>query len=330
MRNTVLVKALVALVLAIIVLTGCTVERDGQENVDRTGRTFVLNRPINRIVSTAPSNTELIVDLGMAHKLIAIDRHSENIVGVPDGLPLVDFFFPDVEALINLHPDVIIASGINTTGSGEDPFQMLREMGIAVVYISMSDSIEEIYNDIYFLAGLLGVPENGQELIRTTRAHIDEIRRIAAGIENKLTVYFEIGALPNMVTFGRDSFLNDMITTIGAINIFANDNWVLSPSAEVIISRNPDVILTNVPYLEDPVAEIKQRPGFNHINAVINNRVYRIDTNSSSRSNARIVYALRQMVEAVYPEVNLDMVSYRTNDSQLDLSGQVPGYHVQQ
>ena len=106
-----------------------------------------------------------------------------------------------------------------------------------------------------------------------------------------------------MYTFGKDSFLNDMISVIGARNIFGNDNWLVSPGAEAIIGRNPDVILTNVHYITDPIGELKSRPGFDHINAVIYNRVYQIDTNASVRPSARITLALEQMSRAVYPEL---------------------------
>jgi iron complex transport system substrate-binding protein len=77
----------------------------------------------------------------------------------------------------------------------------------------------------------------------------------------------------------------------------------LSPSVEAIIERNPDVILTCVDYIEDPIGEIKSRDGFNYINAVINNRIHKIDTNSLVRPSARILLALNQMARAVYPEL---------------------------
>jgi len=271
---------------------------------DRAGRQVTISGPINRIVSTAPSNTEIIVDLGMAHKLVAIDRHSANIDGIPEGLPLLDFFFPDAEVILGLQPDIIIASGHNPTGAGDDPFRLLSEAGIPVVYIPMSRSIDDIYIDIAFIAGLLQAQENGKELIRLMQAEIAEITRMVPYIETPRTVYFEISPPPEMMTFGRNSFIDDMISAIGAQNIFENENWLVSPGAEAIISRNPDVILTNVGWIEDPVGDIKTRPGFNHIDAVINNRVYQIDNDSSVRASARIVLALRQMARAVYPELH--------------------------
>ena len=309
MRITVLTKIILLFVLGSVVLCGCTGRESSESRVvyDRAGIMVDIGRPINRIISTAPSNTEIIAYLGMADKLVAIDRHSANVMapdgypGIPDNLPLLDFFFPDPEVIINLEPDIIIATDLNTGGSGEDPFRLLREMGIPVVYISTSMSIEDIYKDIAFIADLLLVSHKGEEVVNAMKVVITEITQRTAYIENQATVYFEISPAPDMFTFGRDSFLDDMVSAIGAKNIFAHDIWFVRPSAESIIERNPDVILTNVNYIEDPIGEIKNRPGFEHINAVINNRVYQIDADSSSRPSPRIILALRQMSYAVYP-----------------------------
>jgi iron complex transport system substrate-binding protein len=157
--------------------------------------------------------------------------------------------------------------------------------------------------DIAFIADLLQVQKNGEDVINLMKTQIAELTQYLPNIDTPKTVYFEISAAPDMMTFGKDSFLNDMISVIGARNIFENDNWIVTPGAESIINRNPDVILTNVNYIDDPIGEIKSRPGFNHINAVLNNRVYQIDTDSSVRPSPRIIPALRQMAQAIYPEL---------------------------
>ncbi|MCL2044350.1 MAG: ABC transporter substrate-binding protein [Treponema sp.] len=313
------------LVFLVISVLGCN-ENTSREITDRSGRTVTISGPVNRIISTAPSNTEIITDLGLAHKLVAIDRHSANIrapAGYPDipgGLPLLDFFYPDAEVIIGLKPDLVVASGHNPTGSGEDPFRLLSEAGIPVVYVPMSRSIDDIYEDIIFIAGIMQVQEKGEVLISSMKEQIQDIKE-SISTHSQLpappSVYFEISAAPEMMTFGRDSFIDSMISVIGAVNIFANDNWLVTPGAESIINRNPDVILTNVNYIDDPIEEIKNRPGFSHINAVINNRIYQIDTDSSVRSSARIITALRQMAEAVYPEENLGSEEPRRRISEL-------------
>ena len=299
-----LVPAALALFSAALLaaFSGCA-EKGGRDITDRAGRPVRIGGAVNRVISTAPSNTEIIVDLGLADKLAAVDKHSANVAGLPPGLPTLDFFYPDAEAIIALEPDLILANGHNATGTGEDPFRLLEETGIAVAYISMSRSIGDIYKDIAFTADLLGAPERGRELVRSLEAEVDAVRKETSAARTKRSVYFEISAAPEIFTFGRDSYLNDMIAVIGAVNIFGNDPWLLSPSAEAIIARNPDVILTNVNYVSDPIGELMSRPGFAQISAVIHRRVYLIDTDSSVRPSARIITALRQMARAVYPEV---------------------------
>ena len=303
MKNQILFfKIINVVVISFVMLlsAGCNADK-GREIIDRAGLTVTIKGPINRIISTAPSNTEIIADIGQAHKLVAIDVHSANVSGIPPNLPLLDFFHPDAEAIINLAPDLIIASGHNPTGTGEDPFKLLRDAGIAVVYISMSASIEDIYKDIAFIADLLQAHREGENLINTMKAQVDEIRQRSADITDIKTVYFEISAAPWMMTFGKNSYFDDMITVIGAHNIFGNEDWLVMPGAEAVIDRNPDVIITNVNYIDDPIDEIRNRPGFNHINAVINNDIYYVDNDSSSRPSARIILALRQLSNFVYP-----------------------------
>ena len=94
-----------------------------------------------------------------------------------------------------------------------------------------------------------------------------------------------------------------MIELIGAENIFKDENAWLAPGAESIIDKNPDVILTNVDYIDNPIDEIKTRDGFENINAVKNNQIYLIDKNSSSRPSNHIIKALNQMAKAIYPDV---------------------------
>ena len=316
MRKKLLVKIILILTLGVVALTGCA-RKESRVVFDRAGIRVVVDRPINRIVSTAPSNTEIIASLGLADKLVAIDRHSANVRApegrpeIPVGLPLLDFFYPDAEVILGLAPDIIIASGHNPTGSGEDPFRLLREAGIPVVYIPMSKSIEDIYRDIAFVADILQVQQKGEDVINAMKAQVSEISQRTAHVESRATVYFEISIAPEMITFGRDSFLDSMISAVGARNIFADDNWIVTPSAEVIIERNPDVILTNVNFIDDPIGEIKGRPGFGHISAVINDRIYLIDNDSSSRPSPEIILALREMSRAVYPYAWLDVYEQR-------------------
>ena len=298
-------KKILSLITSIIVfsfiLVGCS--KKDVVITDREGNKVTMSNKLERIISTAPANTETLVELGLADKLVAIDTYSSDVEGIPSNIEKIDFLNPDAEAIIGLEPDLIIASGHNKSGSSDDPFKLVKEAGISVVYIPSSESIQGIYDDINFIADITNTKENGQKIVDNMKSQIDEIANKAQNIKDKKKVYFEIGPAPNLYSFGNSTFLNEMIEIIGAENIFNDKKEWISPSAESVIDRNPDVILTNVNYIDNPVEEIKGREGWENITAVKDNQVYLIDKNSSSRPSQHIIKALNEMAKAIYQNV---------------------------
>ena len=269
---------------------------------DREGNDAKLPEKMERIISTAPSNTEVLVELGLSDKLVAVDTYSTDIDGLDKDIETIDFLNPDAEAIIALNPDIIIASGHNKSGGSEDPFKLIKEAGISVVYIPSSDSIQGIYDDIMFMADITDTKDKGEKLVSDMKKEIEEIKAIGDTIEEKKKVYFEIGPAPNLYSFGNSTFLNEMIELIGAENIFKDEKSWISPSEESVLDANPDVILTNVSYVENPTEEIKGRKGWENINAIKEDKVFKIDSNSASRPSQHIIKALKEMATAIYPE----------------------------
>ena len=296
-------KKILALImtLSIFVLSGCSSQTDRMVT-DREGTEVNIPTKIEKIISTAPSNTEVLMALGLGDKLVAIDKYSTDIEGINTELPQIDFSNPDAETIIGLEPDIVIASGHNKTGSAEDPFKAISEAGIPVVYIPSSDSIDRIYKDIEFIADVVNEKSKGKEIVDDMKAQVEEIKAIGDTITDKKSVYFEISPAPYLSSFGKSTFLNEMIEIIGAKNIFENEEGWVSPTAEAIIDANPDVIITNAGYMENPTEEIKSRDAWENINAIKNNEVYLVDQNASSRPSQNVIKALEQMAKAVYPE----------------------------
>ncbi|MDR3174700.1 MAG: ABC transporter substrate-binding protein [Treponema sp.] len=304
----------VTILAVLLLLGGCTQKAPSQAQpvtgrvvTDRSGIEVSLPSRPERVISTAPSNTEIVIALGKAEKLIAVDTYSGDLAGLSGGLPLLDFMYLDAEFILTLDPDLIIAAGHNRTGSGDDPFKLIREAGISVVYVPTSNSVQDIYEDVRFIAGVLGADEAGAGIINSMREEVEAIAARGASIGPKKTVYMEISPFPYMVSCGKETYLNEMIEIIGAENIFAGERGWFSPAAEAILERNPDVILTLVNAMEGeaasgPVDEIKSRSGFETIRAVQNNEVYALDADSASRPSPGILPALRQMARVVYPD----------------------------
>lgn len=273
--------------------------------VDRSGAAITLPDNVETVISMAPSITQTLMDLGCTDQIIALDANSAKMENAPQGLPVFDMMTPDAEQMATLVPDVILVSSISSSG-GENPFQPLQELGATVVCIPTSASIQDIYEDVTFLGQVMGKTERAAEINADLKAEIDRIAELGASIpeDQRKTVYFEISAAPSAYSTGTGTYMDEMITLIGAKNMMADkaEGWT-SVDSEVVVSGNPDVILTNVSYIDDPVGEIKSREGWDAVTAVKNGDVYQIDKQSSSLPNENIVTALEQMGKAVYPEV---------------------------
>lgn len=293
-----LLSLVFVVILSMTMLVGCSEKTIAMK--DRAGNQFNLPKKITTIISTAPSNTEMLVELGLSDKLVAIDKYSADIEGVSTDLPKIDFRNPDAETLVGLNPDIIIASGHNKSGN-EDPFAAVKEAGIHVVYIPVSSSIEGIYEDINFIAKITGTEKKGIEIVDNMKKDITSIKEIGDTISNKKNVYFEIGSTSSLYSFGNSTFLNEMIQLIGANNILENETSWISPSEESILKSNPDVILTNES-TKDIAEAIKTRDGWKDVTAIKENNIFVIDKNSSSRPSQNILKALKEMAKAVYPE----------------------------
>ena len=270
-------------------------------NEDREGNPIKLPREINKVISMGPSNTEILVALGFADKIIAIDEYSGNIAGLNSNIPMFDMMTPDGELIISLAPDILFVTGMSRFG-GDEPFKAVMDADICVIYIPSSFSIGDIKEDIRYIAAVMGAEQAGGEIIAQMEQEIAAVREIGETITDKKTVYFEVEAPPYMVSFGAGVFLHEMIELIGAENILGDQESWLSLADEMLVIANPDVILTSVNYIEDPVGEIMTRPGWGGITAVINGDVHRIDTDASNRPSHNIVKALHEMAKAVYPE----------------------------
>lgn len=273
---------------------------------DRSGKEITLPKEATKIISLVPSTTEVIEDLGKTDQLIAVDTQSSTMMTDLKKLPQMDMMAVDAEKLIALKPQIVYVNDINLASS-ESVWKQVEDAGITVVNIPTSTSIKAIKEDVQFIADSLSEHEKGQKLIKTMDQEIDEVAKIGKTIKKPKTVLFEVAALPDIYSFGNGTFLNEMIETIGAKNVLANEKGWLPVTEEAAIAAKPEVILTNVNYMKDPAKEILARKNWENVLAVQNKEVFEIDNMSSSLPNNHITKALKQMAKAVYPEEYKDL-----------------------
>jgi len=277
-------------------------ENPARPTVDREGFAITLPGEINSIISIGPSNTEILVALGFGDKIISTDRHSDNVEGIAQGISVLDLMSLDAEFVLEQNPDIIFVIGMTRVFGDDDPLRLVTEAGITVIYMPTSVSIAEIMEDIRFIAAVMDAHAAGEYIIADMQAEIEAIREIAATITETRTVYFEISPAPTMWTLGINTFIHEMIELAGAVNIFADkDGWV-GVADEALLEANPDVIITSVNHIDDPVAEIMGRPGWDAITAVRNDDVFAVSPNYTSRQSHNIIRGLREIAIAVYPD----------------------------
>lgn len=276
-------------------------ETEGLPTVDPSGAEIHIPQQINTIGVLAPSFAQTLDSLGESDKIVLCDTQTATIVPDLQDLPQMDLMNPNMEQLLAIKPDVLFVSNM-TLYDGTNPFQQLIDAGVCVVCVPTGDSLSDIQQDVLFISQVVGKQEQGQQLVESMQQEIERIAEIGKTISDKKTVYFEIAAAPDSYSFGNGVFLNEIVELIGAENLLADQEGWLKVDAEAVVAANPDVILTNVNYLDDPVQEILTRSGWENTNAVKNNDVYAIDNNASSLPNENVIDAINQMARAVYPE----------------------------
>lgn len=271
--------------------------------VDPSGAAVSIPERVNSIVVLAPSLAETVAALGLGDRVVGYDLNSVGLAGLPEDVPTFDTVNPDVEQLVALAPDVLLVSSLSLYDR-EAPYQPLIDAGVCVICVPTSESIDGLKSDIRFLAAALGAGEAGEVLLGELDERLDELAATSAAIpaEERRRVYFEISPAPYLYSTGGGTYLDEMIRWIGGENVLADQTGWLSVEGEAIVAANPDVIFTNVNYIDDPVGEILSRDGWAGVTAVANGDVYYIDNKASALPNQNIVIAMRQMAQVLYPD----------------------------
>lgn len=288
-------RAVSALVLVLVAAAiGCRIE-DGyseQEINDRLatddlGRQVVLRKPIQRVVSLAPSLTESIYAVGAGDKLVGVTTYCDY----PDEAKAVekvgDTQTPNIERIVALKPDVVFVS---TASQLEAFMHTLDRQGIAV-YVMDARSIADVIEDLRTLGKLLGTEETAEGLSRNLEERVERIGS-TLGPEALSRVFIQISNEP-LFTIGKDSFLTELVAKAGGESVTKDvPSGYPMLSKETASAMNPSVII-----LSDSEDNRKPNVVFKNSDAVKSGQVFRINADIISRPGPRLVDALEQIAE---------------------------------
>lgn len=275
---------------------------------DRAGNDIKVPAKVETIVSMAPSTTQFLIDLGLGDKIVGIDTNSATYLDkLPANVAQFDMMNPDNEAIAALKPDIVFTSGMSSVG-GTSPFQSLIDSGICVADIPSPSSVEGIEEDLKFIGACVGKGVEAAAYAKGLGLFMDGVKEQANTIpdEEKKTVLVMMNVpsaeYPTVYTFGKGTYMNEMIEAVGAKNVFADQEGWLAVSVEGVLAANPDIILMDCNWDPNAAEEVKALEGWENVTAIQNGAVYAIDEDLCSRPNQHIAEAVIEWGKVIYAD----------------------------
>lgn len=268
---------------------------------DQMGRQVTIEKLPERIVSLAPSNTEILFDLGLEDKIVGVTDFCDYPEAAKNKEKIGGFSEPNIEKIVSLKPDLILANDIH-----QKPIEELEKLDIPSVVLDPKD-FDDMFISIEVIGKATGQDDEALTLVNNLKVRMENVEAIVAKLttDKRPKVYYELWPSP-ITTTGPGTFVDDIIQRAGGENI-AGDAKKAYPqySQEMIVAKNPDIIIFSHHGSSNQSAEdILQRQGWESIEAIKNKKVFYVDENIVQRATPRLVDGLEQFVNIIHLEFN--------------------------
>jgi iron complex transport system substrate-binding protein len=270
----------------------------GRVLVDQIGRTVEFAEPLMRVVSLAPNLTEISYEVGGGDTLVGATRFA-NFPEAAARLPKVGSYVAlDIEKIVSLKPQLCLAI---RDGNPKAAVDRLEALGIPV-YVFDPQSLEAIVDTVERLGALYRQEARAAALADGYRQRLARVAAQVAGVTQHPEVFFQIDAQP-VISAGFDTFLHQLLTRSGSINLAADRTGYPKYSWEELLVLEPEVVLLasmGGGYSEQELRSLWQE--WPQIPAVHNNRLYVVDADLFDRPTPRLIDALEYLVGLLHPE----------------------------
>ncbi len=270
--------------------------------IDGLGREITLAGPAQRIVSLAPSNTEILFAIGAGDQVVGRDEFSDY----PEAAKKVTnigsaFETLNTEVIVSLEPDLVLAAEINTP----EQVKQLEDLGITVYYLNNPHTLEELYVNLEIVSQLTGTEPEAATLIESLKKRVAAVDEKTASISSQPSVFYELDSTDPAKPFtaGKDTFITLLIERAGGSNIAAELESYPQMSLEQIVAADPDFIILGDSMWGVAPEAVAGRPGWESLSAVKNGQVLPFDDNLVSRPGPRLVDGLEALAKLLHPEV---------------------------
>lgn len=320
MKKIKISSIILAIMLLITLLSGCnsrvedlSLNQKAEESVypmeivDGLNNTVTINKLPERIISIAPSQTEILFALGLEDKIVAVSDYCDYPAEALDKEKVGSSWTTNTERIIELAPDIVFVFGEGQAEANEQ----IAAAGIAIVKFE-PESIDDVLLSIETIGKITGTETKAEEVIAAMTTKRDKLLEKVKGQPAK-KVFYQVWDEP-LMTAGVGSFIDELIRLAGGVNIAADTEgaWPMF-SAEALVEKDPEIFILpahvggnmalSTTEVEELVASVKARAGYEAISAVKNDRVVTLDPNIVSRPGVRIIEALELFVNAIHPDL---------------------------
>jgi len=288
---------LVALLSLALVLTACTpTEQTPVDYVfDDLGRLVAINGTPQRIISLAPSNTEILFALGLGDKVVGVTDWCDYPPEALEKEKVMGYSTPNIEKIIALNPDLILVA----YGTPMEVINTMVGLGLTVFGIKTTD-LDDLLNDIRRIGEITDKEVEAQALTSEMASEVEAITDVTSELENRPRVFYIVWNDP-LWTAGSETFIHELIEKGGGVNICGNLTGYPTISIEEVIARNPEVIITSS--WPGVYEWAMNETALNATDARQYNRVFVCDDNLVQRPGPRLVEGLEWFAHFIHPEI---------------------------
>jgi len=288
---------LVLLTIA-LVLTACTPteQTSPQYFFDDLGRLVAINGTPQRIISLAPSNTEILFALGLGDKVVGVTMYCDYPPEALEKEKVGGYVTPDIEKIVALNPDLILVA----YGTPMEVINTMVGLGLTVFGIKTTD-LADLLNDIRRIGEITDKEVEAQALTSEMASNIEAIADATSELENRPKVFYIVGHEPSLWTAGSGTFIHELIEKGGGVNTCQNITGYSEISIEYVLARDPEIIITSS--WPGVYEWAMNETALNATDARQNNRVFACDDNLVQRPGPRLVEGLEWFAYFIHPEI---------------------------
>jgi iron complex transport system substrate-binding protein len=266
---------------------------------DGLGRKVTINKIPQRIVSTVPSNTEILYDLGLKDKVIAVTSHCGKTCDITGKTVIGGWSDQNIfDKIVELKPDLVIAFG-----GLQSPLAAKLEKRNITVFVFFPETVEQTLEQILSVGKLTGTAKEAGDMVDRCRDNLRKIENKFRDIpKEKRPRCLRLMSTKAMVIGGK-SFQSDIIKRAGGINIFEGIQEAYPiVSLEDVKAKDPDMIIFNRDNEEEAIKWFLEQPGWNKLRAAKEKRLMSISCDYICHPNTRIDKTVEILAKRFYPE----------------------------